>query len=206
MDDLGIYRYCDAVIRNYHSELLAGFSKVLTIPLGYKAGFARDNVAAKPAAARQHLWSFAGDAKKLTRSAMLEAMTPLGNGVHHLTAGFGSADALPTAAYRDLLDETVVVPCPGGWSNLDTFRCYEALEAGCIPIVERRPAFDYYDALVGPHPFPAIANWSEGAALVRRWDADGSLEQRRADCERWWAAYKAKLKGEIAAFVGKALR
>lgn len=205
-DDYGAYRYCEAVLRNCYSERLADLRSVLHFPLGYKTGFARPGQAAKPAVARKYLWSFAGDTKKITRGEMLAEMSRLPRGFTHFTSGFGAPDALPTADYRALMDDTIVVPCPGGWSNLDTFRCYEALEAGCIPIVERRPGFDYYDALMGPHPFPAIASWSEAPALVQQWEKTGTLEKIRADCEDWWMDYKPKLKAEIAGFVAKALR
>ncbi len=61
---------------------------------------------------------------------MLEAMQALDGGVWHLTAGFGTPDNLSTETYRAMLDDSVIVPCPSGWANLETFRVYEALEAG----------------------------------------------------------------------------
>jgi hypothetical protein len=205
-DDYGAYRYCDAVIRNYRSELLADDARVQFIPLGYRAGVARGRQTPKPAAARKYLWSFAGDAKKLTRGDMLRAMTPLSDGFQHLTTGFDSADALSVDAYRDILDETIVVPCPGGWSNLETFRVYEALEAGCIPIVEKRPGFDYFTALLGPHPIPTVAGWPEAAALVAQWKAAQDLEPLRASCAAWWNSFKPKLAQDTSDFVKRKLR
>jgi len=204
-DDYGAYRYCDAVIRNYHSELLADDARIHFIPLGYRAGLVRDKQGQKSAHQRTYLWSFAGDAKKLTRAEMLTAMAPLSGGFQHLTTGFNAADALSVDAYRDLLDETIVVPCPGGWSNLETFRVYEALEAGCIPIVERRPGFDYFTTLLGPHPMPTILNWPEAAELVSRLKTSQGLETLRSACAAWWAAAKPKLAEGVQAFVKQKL-
>jgi len=201
-DDLGAYRYCDGVVRNYYSELLADDTHVHFIPLGCKAGFCRDG-ATKPAAVRKYLWSFAGDAKKITRAEMLKAMEPLGKGSTHLTEGFGSKDALSTDDYRVLMDESVFAPCPGGWSNLETFRVYEALEAGAIPIVEKRPGFDYYTALLGAHPMPSFFTWAEAAAFV----ADvRDVERLRGACMEWWRALKPGLASDTAHFVEKSLR
>jgi len=59
------------------------------------------------------LWSFAGDAKESSRQAMLRVTHLLPRGFVHLTA-----DALSTDAYRELLGDTLIVLCPGGWSNL----------------------------------------------------------------------------------------
>jgi hypothetical protein len=204
-DDLGAYRYCDAVIRNYRSEFLAEWSRIQFVPLGYKAGFTAATCVPKAADERKYLWSFAGDAKKITRTMMLDAMGAVTGGHTHLTEGFGTADALTTEAYRALLDDTVVVPCPGGWSNLETFRVYEALEAGCIPIVEKRPGFDYFTALLGTHPIPTVTHWMEGAALVRRLQAENTLEDLRKTCAAWWAAYKPALAAQVRGFVARSL-
>ena len=202
-DDIGIYKYCDGILRNCYSELLADNARVHFFPLGYKAGFAREGTM-KSAAARKHLWSFAGDVKKLTRPAMLKAMRGIGEGFTHLTEGFDSADGLPTPEYRALLDETVIVPCPSGWSNVETFRCYEALEAGCIPIVETRPGFDLYAALLGDHPLPGFLSWDEAAAFIKSLSAE-ELEKLRARCSDWWQARKPMVAKDVSAFIGRAL-
>lgn len=203
-DDTGAYRYCEAVLRNYRSELLATFSRVHFFPLGYKAGFAHHGCVARPAASRRYLWSFAGDVKKSTRRPMLEAMSRLPRGFVHLTEGFGSADSLSTEAYRSLVDDTILVPCPGGWSNLETFRVYEALEAGCVPIVERRPAFDYYTDLLGAHPLPTVSRWAEVPDLFSDRTVE-ELESIRLACESWWRAFKRRLRTTLAATVLDAL-
>jgi hypothetical protein len=199
-DDTGIYAYCDGVLRNYHTELLADMRRVDFMPLGYKSGFERPLAAPKTTTQRQYLWSFAGDAKKLTRNKMLDAMSALDGGFRHLTQGFGTDDALGTAAYRALLDDTVIVPCPSGWSNLETFRVYEALEAGCIPIVEKRPSFDYFTRLLGPHPMPAVADWNEAPALVGQLKSADGLETLRARCFDWWQSKKPALARRAADF------
>jgi len=203
-DDTGAYRYCEAVLRNYRSEVLAAQARVSFFPLGFKSGFGRAVSAARPASSRRYLWSFAGDAKKSTRSEMLDSMKTLPRGFVHLTQGFGSGDSLPTEAYRDLLEESVLVPCPSGWSNLETFRVYEALEAGCIPIVERRPAFDYFTDLLGAHPIPTVSRWAEARDLfVGRSLED--LESLRQSCEGWWRAFKRRLRPSITATIKNAL-
>lgn len=203
-DDLGAYRYCDAVIRNYHSERLADMASIAHIPLGYKTGFAGANAPDSSASARRHLWSFAGDTNKHGRADMVRELKRVEDGIVHATSGFGAADALPTTDYRSLMDATVFAPCPGGWSNLDTFRVYEALEAGCIPIVERRPGFDYFTRLLGRHPIPTVDNWHDGAAFVAKNRDPIVAEPLRRDCSAWWQTYKGRLKGDLAAFVDKA--
>ncbi|MBX7200075.1 MAG: hypothetical protein K1X51_11970 [Rhodospirillaceae bacterium] len=203
-DDTGAYKYCEAVIRNYRSDVKADLARMFFLPLGYKAGFARGH-APKSVEARKHLWSFAGDPNKLSRGEMLDTLAQVGGGTWHLTSGFGAADCLSTADYRALMDESVMIPCPGGWSNLETFRVYEALEAGCIPFVEKRKGYDYYRALLGPHPLPTVATWAEGAALLRKLKDEGALPAMQQTCMAWWADYKKRLKAGIGGFVADAL-
>ncbi len=203
-DDCGAYKYCEAVIRNYRSDVKAENARMFFLPLGYKTGFARA-ATPKPAGMRKHLWSFAGDPNKLSRSEMLNTLATVDGGAWHLTSGFNAADCLSTADYRALMDDSVMIPCPGGWSNLETFRVYEALEAGCIPFVEKRKGYDYYRALLGPHPLPTITTWAEGAALLRKLRDAGELPALQQTCAAWWADYKTRLKTDLADFVFAAL-
>jgi hypothetical protein len=203
-DDLSAYKYCDAVIRNYYSARLTQFANIFTLPLGYKAGFATTQTH-KPAAQRKYMWAFAGDSKKLTRAEMLAEMSTVPKSYTHLTSGFGAADALSTADYRAIFDDSVFAPSPSGWSNIDSFRVYEALEAGCIPIVERRPAFDYFTTLLGPHPIPTITSWAEAPALISRLNSENETERMRLACANWWADYKPKLKTRLTEFISRVL-
>ena len=202
-DDLGAYRYVDGVIRNCRSDLLAAQRDIFFFPLGYKSGFTRAG-SPKPTNERKHMWSFAGDPNKSTRAAMIVAMEKVEGGHIHRTSGFGAADSLSTDAYRDLMEDSVFVPCPVGWLTLETFRAYEALEAGCIPIVERRPGLDYYTDLLGPHPIPTVMSWDEAATFISRLKAD-EVEALRVKCWTWWQDYKSKLGPEMQAFVQRVL-
>ena len=90
-DDLSCYDWCDKVFRTYWSPALAGFSDILTFPLGYKSGLA-SAVPPPPAAGRPYLWSFAGDASKSSRGDMLAALKAVPNGKLHLTSGFDAGE------------------------------------------------------------------------------------------------------------------
>ena len=196
-DDLSCYDWCDKVFRTYWSPALAGFSDILTFPLGYKSGLA-SAAPPPPAAGRPYLWSFAGDASKSSRGDMLAALKAVPNGKLHLTSGFDAGDALPTDGYRDLLAKTVFTPCPAGFVNLESFRVWEALECGSIPIVETRPNYDYFGGLVGKNPLPHVQHWSEAPGLIGRIrDADG-VGALQDECVAWWTHYKQELQTMIS--------
>jgi Exostosin family len=204
-DDRGAYRYCEHVLRNYYSDLLADQARIVFFPLGYKTGFARPGQIPKPAAQRQLLWSFAGDLRKRTRGAMMQAMRRLPRGHCHPTSNFNSADCLSTRDYRAMMDDSIFVPCPAGEVNLESFRVYEALEAGCIPIVEKRPGFDYFTRLLGPHPLPTLTDWRESTALVEALLA-ADLESVRHACWSWWESYRRRLSRTFQATISTASR
>jgi hypothetical protein len=201
VEDLSAYAWCHMVWRNYWSPILARQPNIRFFPLGYKSGFATE-AAPPPAEARRHVWSFAGDPNKSSRPRMLEAMQRVPGGHMHLTTHFASTDALPTEAYRALLENTVFVPCPGGLSNLETFRVYEALEAGGIPLLERRPGFDYFRNLLGDHPMPTLADWAEAPELINRILATGATGRLQKSCTAWWRILKRTLRTDLAASIG----
>ena len=185
------------MIRNYWCRLHASDLRVLTIPLGLMNGF---KVAArKPARDRRYTWSFAGNIEKSSRPAMIGALAAIGGGHVHGSDSSGpwllkgtANPTLPLAvADTQLMSETVFAPCPAGWQNLDSFRICEALEAGCIPIVERRPSYDYFRHLFGDHPMITVSDWGEAPAAIAQLQTDpDALEQRRLACETWWQEHR----------------
>jgi hypothetical protein len=198
VDDYGAYSLANVVIRNYWCRLHASDSRVLTIPLGLMNGFKIS--ARKPARDRRYSWSFAGNVDKTSRPAMLGALAAVAGGHVHGSDSSGpwllkrAANPTPPLAIADyaaLMSDTVFAPCPAGWQNLDSFRVCEALEAGCIPIVERRASYDYFRHLFGEHPMLTVNEWSEAPAAIAQLQADpDALEQRRFACETWWQDHK----------------
>ena len=193
-DDCGSYKWCDAVFRNYWSFLYANAKNIHTIPLGYKTGFSK-GLAPKPARERRYLWSFMGDVKKANRAEVVDAMRGVGDGFVHVTSGFHSSDSLPTDQYRAVMDDSIFVPCPRGNANFESFRVWEALEAGCIPIAERRSDFDYFQKLCPSHPFPVVTQWDDIASICQQ--SPEHIEHLRLTCAQWWRVYKIELKAQM---------
>ena len=204
-DDLSSYRWCELVYRNYWSPLIAGFHNVRAFPLGYKIGFSTSD-APVPSTERPLVWSFAGDPNKTTRREMLASMSNYAPGEIHLTSGFHAADNLSVKQYQALLKKSIFAPCPQGNVNLDSYRVYEALECGCIPIVEKRRGFDYFTHLLGRHPIPVVEDWSAAPGVANAiLEQDGGLLAQRF-CQDWWSRKKSTLRQALAEHIGEALR
>jgi hypothetical protein len=212
-DDCVAYPFANAVIRNYWCRTHDSNDKVLAIPLGTMNGF---KVAAqKLAHERAHIWSFAGNAQKSSRRGMLNAMSAVEGGYLHCSDSIGprmdrrkpdGEPPLPVSEYAKVMSETVFAPCPAGWENLDSFRVNEALEAGCIPIVERRPAYDYFRQLFGEHPMITVNRWAEGPPLIAELRSDpAALEVRRLACQTWWQGFKRSTADRVQAQIRRHL-
>jgi hypothetical protein len=209
IDDCTAYQFANFVIRQYWSIGHANNRRTMAVPLGTFPGFVADP--SKTAAERKHLWSFAGELRKSTRPQMIAAMQTLPGGFVHVSGASNEEHALvpllTMPEYSALMADTVFSPCPAGWANLDSFRVYESLEAGCIPIVERRPGYDYFTILLGPHPMIRIDDWSEAPAAIRALQEDpAKLEARRIACIEWWLATRQTFIDRVAEHCMRGLR
>ncbi len=197
----GVYREFDFVIRNYWSGIFAN-PRIMTLPLGLTNGMTHDG-RTPLASERPFLWTFSGNLSA-GRVPMLREMARLEpNRSHRYDVGAGgeASGRLSKPAFKALLLDSRFVPCAMGQRISETFRVFEALEHGCIPLVERRGAFSYYDQLLPGHPIPAFRSWSDAADFVERTIADpAALDRLQAVLVAWWSAYKQRMVGEVARF------
>lgn len=203
-----LVKYVDVIIYSYFSAEIAKYKKAIYVPLMFllndflPPGQDQGAIHEKPANARTYKWSFMGGINKSSRRQMFEVMQTVPNGAHHLTMGWMTEDAFGPQDYRIVMDNSVFVPCPAGWSNLESYRVWEALEAGCIPLVERREGYDYFSLALGSHPLPTFDTWDQVPGFIAALD-DSAVEALRSTCSAWWRNYKISLQERITAEVRK---
>jgi hypothetical protein len=135
-------------------------------------------------------WFFAGQINTESREQLARVLGKLHrrDSASRLitTKIFGSG--LEYGDYLSFMARARVVPCPGGPFTPDTFRLFEALEAGCIPVVEQS---DYWKRLFGFEPFPVVDNWGEFSerlrSLLARWPSNAN------QLSAWWQKEKRNL-------------
>jgi hypothetical protein len=197
------YRCFAHVIRNYyHTALRRG--GISCFPLGQC--YARERLpGARRTAERKLVWSFAGNLAS-TRRSMVRTLGGVTPHCVHLTGGVPHPQPpLATEAYLSLMADSVFAPCPMGNANLESFRVYEALDCGAIPIVERRPWLDYFTLLLGTHPLPTVRHWAEAPGLMRRLLSQPErLEERRAEIMGWWERLQCGLSAELGEILNRA--
>ena len=142
-----------------------------------------------------------------TRKAMINNMKKVPNYFFFETNNWGRWDpkSLSVSECRELMLKTIFVPCPGGWTHMDSYRVYESLECGCIPIVEQFP-HDYFRSYFPNHPFLTVASWKEAPGLIRAYLADPeALEKKRLECYTWWQEYKKNIHQKLVSIVKEKL-
>lgn len=197
------YQYAQFVFRNYWHEKFENQAHITTIPLGYKTTFWRNNSRDSALKAkREYSWSFAGQiTEKPTRYQMATYLKSIPNHFIHEIFIWRDHNSLSTADYRDLMLKSYFIPSPMGYCNLDSFRIYEALECGCIPIVEKTP-YDYFKLYYGDHPFISVNSWDEAVPQIKELlDNPIELEKRRLTCYNWWQNYKKQLSSKLTTII-----
>lgn len=178
------------ILRFYPREELLGDPKVLTIPLGYHW---QNTAKQRPFNERKYIWSFSGTNWK-NRSSELEPLMSIENKYVSFFPEWNHPEQLQMNDYMQLLSETKFIPCPRG-NNVETFRFYESLECGCIPVfVELPEVLSDMDL-----PFIQTNTWEQVAELIRELEGDkDAMEAYRSSIQLWWNAYKRYLKDAVS--------
>jgi hypothetical protein len=193
------YRHFDAVIRTHRTHLAQAIG-ILTVPLGYPNA-TRTDAPVQPAAERRLAWSFVGE-MKASRHEMAGAMRRVEPYALVDTAGMPEDERPPKADFDAMLADSSFAPCPMGNVMLETWRLYEALELGCIPLVERRATLDYYAGLFGTHPLPTFGSWRSAADASSALLADpDALDGLQRTVSAWWEGEKVRARDRVTAHV-----
>jgi Exostosin family len=201
-----VYRAFDFVLRTHHTAWFEHIPEVLTFPLGWGEGMPRRSKV-KPVESRKYIWSFLGNKKASSRPEMLRALRPIEpQFVYVYQAGAAGTQRMSRPEYHALLDDTVFAPCPMGNAMLETWRFYEALEAGCIPIIEARPWMHYHKRLLGSHPIPTVYYWSQAGNLIKAMSKDSErLKILQRQIAGWWTQCKQTAQTRINHFISEKL-
>lgn len=147
-------------------------------------------------------WSFSGQVQHWRRREAVNAMKfTHGNGFCNMTSGFWRG--FDRAEYYKLMAESKLAICPAGTCTPDTMRMAEALEAGCLPIVDDMYPFNHYNPdmpFIGGYwkyvlkqqpPFPVVKDWKDLPNIVSQ--ALQDWPHNRDIAVAWWKEYKQSM-------------
>lgn len=102
--------------------------------------------------------------------------------------------AAPKEEYVETLLDSIFVPCPDG-ANPETFRFYEALDCGCIPLVVKTPKnAAWLDVVCENLQILPVDNWTDAANLMAHLLKNTHLlEGYRNKVLSSWMAWKKRL-------------
>jgi GR25 family glycosyltransferase involved in LPS biosynthesis len=191
------------VIRNYwRPELKSYPTKVLLIPLGYTNNRSRIGFPESPSfEERDIVWSFAGSLDRNGRQEALEKLRSVKPHREECKPSWSSPDIMKAEEYNMLLQKSKFVPCMRGSHALESYRLYEALEHGAIPIYvpsESAHCMDEYTELYGKHPFLGFESWSAAAGFLPKLMTQPQvMEKHRTQLRTWWNDKKTELRVKL---------
>jgi hypothetical protein len=200
LDRLEPYSSFVHVFRNYHHRGLRmeGITQIPMGPSRYRDGAQETRSVLE----RRYIWSFAGNLASTRRSLVRQLSDIEPNFLHVTGTRDQSAKWLAPDEYLRILGDSVFVPCPMGNVNLESFRVYEALECGAVPIVERRPWLDYFTDLFGPHPLLSVNNWKEARAVINSLRSDPvRLRDRQIEIQEWWRQMEERVSFRVTSVI-----
>ena len=185
------------VIRNYYRPDLPQDKQIDIIPLGYTKG-RQGNASPTPSfAERSYTWSFAGALDRPGRDAAIDTLKRTGNFKLEAKALWSDPAKLNGADYTAMLKQTKFVPCFKGSAALESYRLYEALEHGAIPVYVPDDRDTYVDVL-GKHPMLSFPSWEKAADLLPILAQNTQvMEEHRQTLKSWWQAKKAEFKTKL---------
>ena len=197
-EDYNYYRNFSFVIRTYSTRCLQ-HAGIMTIPLGFPNETNREGIG-MPASQRSYLWCFFGNERKGSRPDMLRTFRAISSQSPVPTSNLKKSD------YDCILRQTTFCPAPMGNVVLETWRTYEAMENGCIPLVERRVFCDYYRDLFGHHPIPTFSNWRQARAFLEELSCSLTrLDALQSEIYLWWQNEKINVRDKVIEFTKNGL-
>lgn len=196
---------CVFLARNYAHPLVINNPKTFLFGLGWQNGFEEYADCSKPSSERKYVWGFAGSLKT-DRERALETIKFLEPNQTYIFKKFNDPDYLPPEEYAKVLNECMFVPAPCGGASNDSFRIYEALETGAIPVVLKnaKPLIiepSYWHAIFRGEatlPFIVADSWEDAALRMCTVLESGQIDQVQQSCIDFWQHWKTSWKRMFA--------
>lgn len=174
------------------------------LPLGWTPGTVEANVNQPK---KTEDWFFGGQITHGRREQAAQVLRTMGNGKLVETDHFLATDVMNHPEYLDHMRRARVIPCPSGPNIPDSFRFYEALESGAVPLADAtcpRGDWGYWHRVFGSVPFPVVEDWQTLPELVEQYKS----QECRVEVLSWWEQAKRdllwRLHDDIANLKGEA--
>lgn len=137
---------------------------------------------------------YQGQINHIDRQEMYNELKNLENVNAEIVPTKGFADG-SRIEYIEKMSNSKVVPAPKGNISYDSFRLYEAMELGAIPIAQK-PSF--WDKLYKDVPFPVIEKKEQWRGYI--YDAIKDYPVKNNRIQAWWQRKKIEIKHDIIGY------
>lgn len=134
-------------------------------------------------------FSFSGQVNNFHRQQCVKNLERLPNTRVISSGGFNQGLSYPE--YLELLSKTKFAACPSAVSTPDSFRIYEALEMGCVPVLDKNVADQFYK-IWGNSPLMGVVDWD-----VLKFENMPAFEEQQKQVKEWWAEKKVELVNNL---------
>jgi hypothetical protein len=153
---------------------------------------------------KKYLWSFVGQVQNPFRQACVEVLKTLPDGFLHIAELFGGegSTGMEYQQYLDIMCQSKYVICPAGSMCVDSFRLYEAMECGAVPITDIRAprdyeAFNYWDSVHSAHNLLTVVQWDDLNFLLKHGGSNPIANVPVLIRNEWWGNYKQQLETRL---------
>ena len=147
---------------------------------------------------KKYVWCFMGQTLgRKTRQSMIKELDKIkGENFKNINSSWQSEDMIKTEDYKKIIKSSIFTPCPKGNRSKESFRLYEALEAGSIPIIEES---DCWNKILGEHPLlQTDPEWKKAKTYIESFLGNKEfLELYQKKIKNWWELHKMELKEKI---------
>lgn len=147
---------------------------------------------------KKYHWSFVGQVQNPFRQQCVDTLRKMPDGFLHTTDLFGGVceKGIEYQEYLDIMCQSRYVICPSGSFTPESFRLYEAMACGAIPIVDARAPvhekdFNYWNEVYPRHKLISVNFWDEKAMNVIL---------NMPNDNNWWDGYKMQLEQDLIDF------
>lgn len=194
-DMIGCYSLpnCKWVVRNYHRPDTSFMLNVITIPLGYHHKQPSEESITLPFSKRKWIWSFHGT-DWFNRREQLETFQSIYPNECRLQANWNDPNGSTSSEYLTALLDSRFCPILRG-NNVETFRFYEALEAGAVPVTMIADK-DYMDFINKELNLFSLYEWDCPKKMMMRMTVEKG-DHIQSEIQSRWSEWKSRIRLQL---------
>ena len=191
--DKSFYLSFKHVFRTFYLNSFSKINNVTSIPIGYKTGPINSDTEINN---RKYNWNFLGTIHGASRHDLIYQSRNIEPHYVNITKKFGGQNSLSATEYYKIMSDTKFALIPHGYYHPETYRLYEALESGCIPIIEN--PHNFFDNFLPNNPIIKIKLWNEANKKINELNNDETkILNMSKSIKKWWNEHKLSIRKKI---------